>query len=142
MPKPDPRQIDPSIYRFSCQIGTRFTDLDPNGHVNFAAMVALLGEGRGLFHAHLGRKELAGTIIVSMKVDYLSEAFYPEPVDILLGVASIGNSSWTFQQLARQNDVAVALCTSVMVVIDQGRAVLTPEWRSTLETYSLQLSDL
>ena len=137
MSKPDSRSTAVEAYPFSCRLDTRFTDLDPNGHINFAAMVALLGEGRGRFHTHIGRKELSGAVIVSMNVDYLAEVFYPEPLDVHLGVSKIGNTSWTFQQLALQNSRPVALCTSIMVMVEAGRAVLPAAWRTTLATYRM-----
>lgn len=100
-------------------------------------MATLFGEARGEFYAHAGRSELGGTIMVSMTIDYLAEAHYPQPLDMALGVAEIGRTSWVFQQLGRQNHQPVALCRAVLV-LDKGRPTTAEsEWKTVLAQYQL-----
>jgi acyl-CoA thioester hydrolase len=129
MAKPDPALLDPARYPFHCVIPTRFGDLDINMHLNNVALVAILEDGRVRFHHASGfHHAMAGltAMVASFSVEYLGQAFYPQPLDVHVAVAQIGRTSFVLQQLVKQEDRIVSFAHSVMVCVADGRPVAIP----------------
>ncbi|EJL23340.1 thioesterase family protein [Novosphingobium sp. AP12] len=140
MPKPDPALLDPARYPFSSRIEPRFGDLDVNLHINNVAMAGFLEDGRVRFHRESGYRDgLAGlsSMIVSVGIEYLGEAHYPDPVTIHCAVEDTGRTSHRLIQLVTQDERVVAFCRSTMVTVSkEGPAPLpagfteqTDRWR-------------
>ncbi|MFP6760401.1 MAG: acyl-CoA thioesterase, partial [Rhodospirillales bacterium] len=59
----------------------RYSDLDPNGHVNNGAINAFFEDGRVCFRnehmLQLGDDILAGFVLVKFSVNYLAPLFFP-----------------------------------------------------------------
>lgn len=138
MAKPDPALLDWTRYPCTHQVTTRYGDLDPNGHINHIAMAAAFEDSRARMYGALGRPATQALLIVSVTIEYLAEAFYPNPLDLFSGVSGIGRTSWTVAQLARQEGRVVACCTSVMLTLAEGRPVLPPDWREALLSCGLR----
>jgi acyl-CoA thioester hydrolase len=117
----------------------RYSDLDPNGHVNNGAINAYFEDGRVRFrNEHLvsiGDDILTGFVLVSFSVRYLAQLHYPGNADIGTRVLHIGGSSYTLGQGLFEGERCVATAEVVTVRIDPetGRsAPLSDELRQAL----------
>jgi acyl-CoA thioester hydrolase len=117
----------------------RYSDLDPNGHVNNGAINAYFEDGRVRFrNEHLvsiGDDILTGFVLVSFSVRYLAQLHYPGNADIGTRVLRIGGSSYTLGQGLFEGERCVATAEVVTVRIDPetGRsAPLSDELRQAL----------
>lgn len=131
MPKPDPALLDPARYPFSCVIAPRFSDLDFHHHVNNAALADILQEGRIRFH-HVCAYDVAldsdgiNSMAVSLSVEFLGQARYPDALENHLGAVAVGRTSHTLGQLVTQGGDPVAYAQTVLVCMLDGRPVENP----------------
>lgn len=137
MAKPDPTLLEPGRYPFSCEIAARFADLDLNQHINNVAVAGLFEEGRVRFNAAWGLAHLldgVGAMIANVAIDYLAQAYYPQPLRGFAAVERIGGSSWTMVQLLLQEERVVAFSRAVLVCVSaEGSAPLSGPLREGLE---------
>ncbi len=142
MSKPDPALLDPARYPFSCQIPSRYGDLDPNGHINNVAMTGILEDARLRILLACAPEHSLGDwriMTVSLSVTYLGQGYYPQPVEVMGGFTALGRSSFTMVQYARQGERAVAHAQTVLVWVADGHAAPLPEaFRSALHTYMIR----
>ena len=86
-----------SIYASWAKCRIRFSDLDPNGHVNNGAINEFFEDGRVCFRndrmLNLGDEILTGFALVKFTVEYLEPLFFPGSVDVGTVVTRIGRSS-------------------------------------------------
>jgi acyl-CoA thioester hydrolase len=134
-----------SNYPFRTSIQTRHADLDLNAHVNNVAMATLFEEGRVRLLNQVregeGRDQFRG-MIVSAFFNYLAQSYYGSDIEMGLGIAKIGNSSWTVHAAAFQHGAAVSTCESVAVRTENGAAKpLGEEWRARFARFLMQVSD-
>ncbi|WP_033926874.1 acyl-CoA thioesterase [Sphingomonas sp. 35-24ZXX] len=130
MPKSESWQRDPESYPFSTVTETRFQDLDPLGHINNVAMAALFENGRVRFNRNLGlerRQPGERWLIASVSIDYVAEAHFPDPVEVMSGIGRIGSSSWDIYSAAFQQGVCVATCVSTLVLTDKAGPKSIPD---------------
>jgi acyl-CoA thioester hydrolase len=132
MPKPDAALLDPARYPFSCEIPTRFGDLDTNMHVNNVALVGLYEEARVRYHAVSGYHAALGTanivaMVASCALEYLGQAYYPEPVTMHVAAAELGRSSYHLLQLAQQGERIIGFSRATMVCARDGKATPIPD---------------
>lgn len=131
MAKPDPALLDPAVYPHVCEVTTRFADLDINNHINNVAMAAIIEDARVRFHVASGfAKALpagAQTMVVSLTIDYLAQAFYPHPLKVHSGLSAVGDRSVRLRHLLMQNDRPVALAEAVAVHVVGNKAAPLPE---------------
>ena len=131
MAKPDPALLDPDRYPHVCEVTTRYADLDPNNHINNVAMAAIIEDARVRFHVASGFAQAipAGsqTMVVSLTIDYLAQAFYPHPLKIHSGLSAVGERSLRLRHLLTQKGRPVALAEAVAGHGVDGKAVALPE---------------
>jgi acyl-CoA thioester hydrolase len=132
MAKPDPALLDPSRYPFHCEIETRYRDLDSNLHINNGVLASLLEEGRVRFHRATQFGGLHGdarlsAMVVSAAIEYLGQSQFPAPLEMHVGAAKIGTSSYELCQLALQQGDVVTFGRVTMVCIKQGQPFRIPE---------------
>lgn len=141
MPKPNPALLDPARYPYSCEIATRFGDLDVNLHVNNVALAQICEEGRVRFHRASGyHAALAGvtSMTASFAIEYLGEAFHPQPLQVHVAAESMGNTSYALVQLIRQESRAIAFSRATLVVMKEGRPLTIPDaFRESVQTWML-----
>ena len=131
MPKPDPALLDPARYPFHCLIETRYRDLDSNLHINNGVFATLLEEGRVRFHrtsqfgSVSGDPELSA-MVASVAIEYLGQSHFPDPLDMYVGAARIGTSSYELCQLVMQQNEAVAFARVTLVCIKGGKPYAIP----------------
>ncbi len=130
MPKPQSWQIDPGSYPFNHRTETRFADMDTLGHINNVAMAGLFEHGRGMFnHAIEVQRRAPGQrwLIVSVNLDYIAEAHFPEHVDIACGILRVGGSSWDIASAAFQGGECKATCVTTIVLTDASGPTTLPD---------------
>jgi acyl-CoA thioester hydrolase len=107
----------------------RFADLDPNHHVNNAVYATYFETGRvtlmkdrssGLMPPGLG------WIMVRLDIHFRAELRWPGTIEMGLGVAKLGRTSVTFDQVVFSQDKCVASAQSVTVLIDENTRRPTP----------------
>jgi acyl-CoA thioester hydrolase len=142
MAKPDALLLDPARYPFACEIGTRFSDLDTNMHLNNVALAGIIEDARVRFHAASGYNiATAGWVamVANLTIDYLGQGFYPAPVTVHIGATNLGRTSYGMAQLVRQGNAVVALARSVMVCVNGNQPYPIPEaFRQSLQPLMLR----
>ncbi len=129
MAKPDPAALDPSRYPFQCQIATRFGDLDTNLHLNNVALAGICEDSRVRFHRASGYHGALGamtTMVASFSIEYLGQAYYPQPVDGHVAIAKLGRTSYVLHQLLMQEGRVVSFAQSILVCIADNRPAAIP----------------
>ena len=118
----------------------RYSDLDPNGHVNNGAINAFFEDGRVQFRtAHLSNYTediLAGFVLVKFSVEYLRPLNYPGSVDVGTLVSNVGRTSYLLKQglFSGKNCVAIAEVVTVCLNNETQRAeVINDQLRGILE---------
>lgn len=143
MAKPDPALLDPSRYPFRCNIVTRYRDLDSNLHLNNGVMACLLEEGRVHFHreAEFGNRSFDGensAMVASLAIEFIGESHFPEPLEIHIGIAHLGNTSYELAQLVMQGDQVVVFARVTLVATRQGKpSPLSDERRAIARQWML-----
>jgi acyl-CoA thioester hydrolase len=107
----------------------RFADLDPNQHVNNAVYATYFETGRvtlmkdrsfGLMPPGLA------WILVRLDIHFRAELRWPGVIEMGLGVAKLGRTSATFDQVVFSEGRCVASAQSVTVLIDETTRKPTP----------------
>ena len=115
-------------YRVWTQDSIRYSDLDPNNHVNNGAINAYFEDGRVRFRnahlGHLGADVLAGFVLVKYLIEYHSMLHFPGEVDIGTTIIRVGGSSYTLGQGVFDANRCIATAEVVTVRLDPstGRA--------------------
>ena len=130
----------PNIYPSWTNSTIRYSDLDPNGHVNNGAINAFFEDGRVCFRneqmLQLGDDTLTGFVLVKFSVNYLAPLFFPGSVDIGTVVTRVGRSSYNLGQGIFDGEKCVATAEVVTVFIDSNTKKsqeLTHDLRTILE---------
>jgi len=119
------RNRDPARFRIETEI--RYSDLDPNEHVNHARYLIYLEEARLAFRRlldrELGLPESVTWPIAELTIRYLRSAAYPGALTVELAPIHVGRTSFTlgYGIFDRDGCVAVALNRSVCVDRATGR---------------------
>jgi acyl-CoA thioester hydrolase len=144
MSKPDAFRLCPATYPFSTEVRTRYSDLDPQNHINNVAVAAIYEEGRSQFiHWLVGnvKRELEPPrrMIAEVRVRYLAQIHYPATLTVAAGILSIGQRSYCIGQALFQNGQCVGVCETAVVHSDglQGIA-LSENWREALQLAATQ----
>ena len=135
-----------SIYASWAKSTIRYSDLDPNGHVNNGAINAFFEDGRVCFRNErmlkLGDEILTGFALVKFTVEYLSPLYFPGSVDVGTVVTRVGGSSFSLGQGVFSDGSCVATAEVITVSFDlksKHSQKLTPELRTILEDCSLKV---
>jgi acyl-CoA thioester hydrolase len=116
----------------------RFADLDPNQHVNNAVYATYFETGRvtlmkdrsfGLMPAGLA------WIMVRLDIHFRAELRWPGTVELGLGVARLGRTSATFDQVVFSQGRCVASAQAVTVLIDESTRKPTPLTGEIIENF-------
>lgn len=130
-------------YPVTIEILTRYSDVDPQHHINNVAVAAFYQESRLGFHralnpSHSERPHGSRTLVARHEMDYLSEIEYPGSVLVGVGVARIGSTSYVLASGMFQNERCVGLANTVLVHANAAGPLAIPAaMRSLLETKRL-----
>lgn len=122
----------------------RYSDCDPQGHVNNVVFTTFMETGRcDLLAGVFGTTWQASgvyLVIARLELDFVAEIFWPGQVEIGTVVTKLGNSSVQIEQAVFQEGKLVAKAKSVLVYLgadkrptslpDQARETLTKLMRS------------
>ena len=137
---------DMSIYASWTKCTIRYSDLDPNGHVNNGAINEFFEDGRVCFRndrmINLGDEILTGFALVKFTVEYLAPLYFPGSVDVGTVVTGIGGSSFSLGQAIFSDGACVATAEVITVSFDpksKHSQKLTPELRTILASSLLKV---
>ncbi len=137
MARIDRARLDNTEFPLTISIPTRFADLDLQGHINNAAVSVILQESRVDFDRVIKMaSSLDGLrpMIAGITIEYAAELVHPADIEIGTGVSRIGRTSFTLQQIARQNGRTAIYAETTTVLADKtGPAALPDPLRHNLE---------
>lgn len=132
---------DRSGYPVWSETTVRYSDLDPNSHVNNGAISAYFEDGRVRLRtehlASVGDTMLTGFAIARITIDYRAPLTFPATVDIGSAVTRLGNTSYVLGQAVFRGEQCIATAEVVTVRFDSAthRSMpLEPEVRAILAT--------
>ena len=101
----------------------RYSDLDPNGHINNGAINAFFEDGRVQFREsymkNCSENILTGFVLVKFSVEYLKVLNYPGSIDIGTMVSKVGRTSYILAQALFSGKECAAIAEVVTVCIDR-----------------------
>src|ERR1700679_2575423 len=118
--------------RFRIETEIRYSDLDPNEHVNHARYLIYLEEARLAFRRQLDRDlglpDAVPWPIAELTIRYLRSAAYPGSLTVELAPTHVGRTSFSlgYGIFDQAGCVAVASNRSVCVDSDSGQSVPIP----------------
>jgi acyl-CoA thioester hydrolase len=116
-------------YPYRLADNVRFADLDPNGHVNNAVYATYFETGRVTLVKDRGyglMPEGLAWMLVRLDIHFRAELHWPGSIELGLGVARLGRTSVTFEQVVFSEGGCVASAQSVTVLIDERTRKPTP----------------
>ena len=112
--------LDDFPYRLSDNV--RFADLDINQHVNNASYASYFETSRVTLmkdSANGLQPDGFGWVMVRLDINFRAELHWPGTIDLGLGVARIGRTSVSFDQVVFSGGKCVASARAVNVLVDQ-----------------------
>jgi acyl-CoA thioester hydrolase len=123
---------------FTHRIEVRFRDCDPLGHANNAVYLTYLEQARlmqwrtlwrfgGLHNPVEGQtqsvsepaRDVPGVILARVEIDYKRPAIYGELLDVRIGLAGVGRTSFTYEyEIVNAAGHVVATARTVQVFYD------------------------
>jgi acyl-CoA thioester hydrolase len=118
---------------FTHRLEVRFRDCDPLGHVNNAVYLTYLEQTRfnhwrasGIASGPEGNG-IPSVILARVEIDYRRQARYGDRLEVRLGVAAIGRTSFTYEyEILSEAGEVVATARTVQVSFDYTAAKPTP----------------
>jgi acyl-CoA thioester hydrolase len=122
---------------FAHRLEVRFRDCDPFGHVNNAVYLTYLEQARFAHWRALWGFSLEalpsgapGVILARAEIDFRQPARYGDVLDVRIGLAGIGRTSFTYEyEIAAESGALVASARTVLVMYDYaaGKPVVVPD---------------
>jgi acyl-CoA thioester hydrolase len=108
---------------FTHRLEVRFRDCDPMGHANNAVYLTYLEQARLNHWRSLwgfgSRRDVPGVILARAEIDFRRPARYGDVLDIRIGLAAIGRTSFTYEyEIADEAGSLAATAKSVLVMYD------------------------
>lgn len=130
-------------FRHRTRVQVRLGDLDPFGHVNNAVIATYVEQGRVLY-----LRDILGTgvdpvsmpfILAMLKIDYLAQTLFDDPVEVTTRVDWIGSSSVHMSHLLTGRDGReLARSEAVLVCFDYEteKPMRVPDdWRAAMAAH-------
>jgi acyl-CoA thioester hydrolase len=127
-------------FPFTHRETSRFSDLDPMGHVNNAVYLTWIENARIEFMRRLGtfdQPDIGGMamILARVELDFRSAVGFGEEIEVGVRTARLGTKSFDLEYELRAGDRLVASATTVLVAYDYNRnesKEIPDEWRRRL----------
>jgi acyl-CoA thioester hydrolase len=143
--RPDPARLQLDAYPFRFSMPSRFGDLDIRGHINNVSIVQYTEDARVAFQMETVGPEIyradspVRVVVAQMTVHFISEGFFPAPIEAGVGIGRIGNSSYLLCCGLFQDGRCIAVQDSSMVYMSSnGAQPLTEEIRGRMNRYLLR----
>ena len=117
---------------FSHRLQVRFRDCDPLGHVNHAVYLTYLEQARFNLWRAIGiaspdGERVPGVILARAEIDYRRPASYGDILEIQLGLAGTGRTSFTYEyEILDAQRQLVASARTVLVRYDYATSKPVP----------------
>ena len=144
---PHLQQVD-EHFNYKHPIVVRYADLDPQQHVNNAAVVTYLESARMGYYQETGIWDGLsfgefGMVVAALHIDYLLPIRFGQGVKVGLGVRHMGNKSLRFRFQVQDGDGQTTFARGeiTMVAYDPqaDRSIPIPEaWREKIEIFEAQ----
>jgi len=133
-------------FHFIYPVEVRYSDLDPQGHVNNARFLSYIEQARihyllklDLFSVEQSFLDV-GVIIADVHVTFFAPVFFGQQVQVALGVTRLGNKSLTmeYRLFDAQTDAELAVASTVLVTFDYrlNKSIPIPDyWRKTISEF-------
>lgn len=136
----DRTRLQNAVLPIRIKLGTRFADLDFQGHVNNVAFAGLFQEASNHCNTANIRPHLppgVNILVGTLCVDYVGELHHPSIVEISTGVLEIGRSSYVIGHRMQQDDRIAAFCEVSFILGGTAGSVPLPDSvRRSLEAVS------
>ena len=123
--KVDIKTIRRSDFEYYSIIAARWRDMDGLRHINHAIYLTYFENARIQYLAHLGWnlnewEAKVGTILASMKIDYIQQSIFPNTYEIGNRVIRLGNKSFdVFSAIfEKENEVPVVIGVFTVVAFE------------------------
>lgn len=114
---------DPASFDWWTDVSIRFSDQDPNLHVNNTAFAVYAEAGRvdylNAIRRHLGIEPRSA--LASVQISYVNQLHYPGTVRVGTRLQRLGNKSYTLGQGLFSGETVVATSEAVLVFFDYER---------------------
>jgi acyl-CoA thioester hydrolase len=132
-------------FRFYHPIEVRYSDLDPQGHVNNARYLTYFEQARVEYVRRLGLWNGGsfmdfGIILAEARLTFLAPAMYGQPLRAGARVTRLGNKSLTMDHSLEDLETGEVLCTATLVLVaynyQSGKSIPIPdEWRAAIRAF-------
>jgi acyl-CoA thioester hydrolase len=137
--------MEANNFTYTYPITVRYSDLDPQGHVNNAAYLTYMESARlgyyresGIWFPNSGKS--TGFVVARVEIDYLAPILFGQLIQVGVRLARMGEKSLTFEflvEIASQGSPA-ARGIAVMVAYDNATGqsrLIPPEIREKLNRF-------
>jgi acyl-CoA thioester hydrolase len=135
-----------SATHYSCLIEVRYSDLDPQGHVNNANFLTYFEQAHINYLINLGLFDKTqsfldvGIILADVHVNFLTPVLFGMHLSVEVQVTRLGNKSITmnYRLLSDAADVVLATASTVLVTFDYHKKETIPIpdlWREKISAY-------
>jgi acyl-CoA thioester hydrolase len=138
-PAADSLRTIPESYPKHRHISLKYADQDPCGDVNGIAIGRLFEEARYALRSSIDADEARdpdiGFVLARVRIDILAPVRYPGAVDVCIGIAGAGRTSFSSASAMFQDGRLVAVCDATVAVRDRRTGagyVLTPPFHAAL----------
>lgn len=131
-----------AIFHYYHPVEVRYSDLDPQGHLNNARYLTYFEQARINYIVHIGLWQGGsfldmGVIVANAQVNFLSPVFFGQNLRVGVRVTHLGNKSMDMEYslLDVDNNQELANGSTVLVAYDyqSGKTVPVPEeWRERI----------
>jgi acyl-CoA thioester hydrolase len=131
--KPNPDRLDLTIYPHRVELQTRFSDIDPQWHLNNVRIAEFYQEARISFNRALSREFALEhvrdrrVLVARQSIDYLGEVKWPALITIGVGVANVGGASFSLALGMFHDGKCVGISDAVLVYATQAGPTRIPE---------------
>ncbi len=132
-------------FRFYKPIEVRYSDLDPQGHVNNARYFSFIEEGRAAYIRHLGLWDGKsfldiGVIVANAQLNFREPVLLGQDIRVGVCVSRLGNKSFTMDYSIQNatNGREYANGATVLVAYDfrASRSIPLPDrWREVISNF-------
>ena len=134
-----------TIFHYSHPVEVRYSDLDPQGHLNNARYLTYFEQARINYIVHIGLWQGGsfldmGIIVANAQINFLAAVFFGQKLKVGARITHLGNKSinMEYSLLDLESNQELANGSTVLVAYDyqSGKTVPIPEpWRQVISEF-------